>query len=78
MFRLPRPIARDDPDKIARLPETDGMANELIIQRCQRFVYDHLYLGAGARFVEVGTSEGSTPDDISDAISGSYRGRYPP
>ncbi len=62
-------IARDDPDKIARLPETDGMANELIIQRCQRFVYDHLYLGAGARFVEVGTSEGSTPDDISDAIS---------
>ena len=49
-------IARDDPELIARLPMADGIPNELIIQRRQRFVYDHLYLGAGARLVEVGNS----------------------
>ncbi len=62
-------IARDDPAKIDMLPETDGMANELIIQRCHRFIYDHLYLGAGARFTEVGTPEGTTHDDVLNAIS---------
>ena len=62
-------IARDDPELIARLPMADDIPNELIIQRRQRFVYDHLYLGAGARLVEVGNSEGCDLDELIGAIS---------
>ena len=62
-------IARDDPELISRLPMADDIPNELIIQRRQRFVYDHLYLGAGARLVEVGNSEGCDLDELIGAIS---------
>ena len=62
-------IARDDPDKINRLPNTDGMANELIIQKHHRFIYDHLYLAPGARFVEVGDGETCTPEQVEAAIT---------
>lgn len=62
-------IARDDPELIARLPMADDIPNELIIQRRQRFVYDHLYLGAGARLVEVGTADGCSLDELIGAIS---------
>ncbi len=62
-------VARDDPAKIARLPDTQGMPNELIIQRRHRFVYDHLYLVPGTRFVEVGTPESCTAGEVEAAIS---------
>ena len=62
-------ITRGDPEKIARLPDTRGMANELIIQRRHRFVYDHLYLTPGARFVEVGDASGCAPDEVEAAIT---------
>jgi D-glucosaminate-6-phosphate ammonia-lyase len=61
-------LSKGDPDVIAQLPITDGLANELIIQRGHRFAYDHLYLVPGARYVEVGTETGSSAKDISDAI----------
>ena len=61
-------IAKDDPDAIANLPITVELPNELIIQRGHRFAYDHLYLVPGSRFVEVGTEESCTPDEINDAI----------
>lgn len=47
-------MAKDDPVRIAQLPITDDIPNELIIQRSHRFIYDHLYLGPGSKFVEVG------------------------
>jgi L-seryl-tRNA(Ser) seleniumtransferase len=62
-------IARDDQEKISSLPVTDGMANELIILKHHRFIYDHLYLVPGARFVEVGTEDLCTPDDVENAIT---------
>ncbi|MDP6653569.1 MAG: aminotransferase class V-fold PLP-dependent enzyme, partial [Gammaproteobacteria bacterium] len=61
-------IAKDDPDAISQLPITDGLPNELIIQRGHRFGYDHLYLVPGASFIEVGTQESCTRKEISDAI----------
>ena len=51
-------MAKDDPERIAQLPITNGMPNELIIQRGHRFVYDHLYLAPGSHFVEVGRFDG--------------------
>ena len=62
-------ISRGDPDLIERLPLTDGLPNELIIQKTQRFGYDHLYLVAGARFVEVGDDTGCTPEQVEAAIN---------
>ncbi len=61
-------IAKDDPKAIAQLPNTDGLANELIIQRGHRFGYDQLYLVAGSKFVEVGTPESCTREEIIEAI----------
>ena len=62
-------VAKDDPDLIARLPDTSGIPNELIIQRSHRFVYDHLYLVPGTRFVEVGDKSGCTAEELQAAIT---------
>jgi L-seryl-tRNA(Ser) seleniumtransferase len=43
-----------DPAKVKRLPETDGMANEIVIHRCQRINYDQMFRAAGAKLVEIG------------------------
>lgn len=61
-------IAKDDPEAIGRLPITDGLPDELIIQKGHRFAHDHLYLVPGARFVEVGTEAGCTRKDIRGAV----------
>jgi L-seryl-tRNA(Ser) seleniumtransferase len=61
-------MAKGDPERIAQLPITDGMPNELIIQRGHRFVYDHLYLAPGSRFVEVGRPSDCTLEEIEAAI----------
>ena len=47
-------IAGLDPDRIDRLPDTDGMPNEIIVQRGHRNAYDHALRTAGAKMVEVG------------------------
>ena len=61
-------MAKDDPERIAQLPITNGIPNELIIQRGHRFVYDHLYLGPGSQFVEVGRTTDCTIEEINAAI----------
>ena len=46
-------IAGTDPIKMNKLPDTDGMKNEIIIHRSHRFPYDQCYLSVGAKFVEI-------------------------
>lgn len=43
-----------DPVRMERLPRTDGMPDEVIVQRAHRNAYDHAVRAAGARLVEVG------------------------
>jgi len=62
-------ITRGDKEKIARLPDTDGMANEIIIQRCHHFGYERLYLVPGTHFVEVGRGTDCTLEEIENAIT---------
>ena len=62
-------MAKDDPERIYQLPITDGIPNELVIQRGHRFIYDHLYLIPGARFVEVGRPTDCTVDELAGAIT---------
>lgn len=47
-------IAGTDPDRIRRLPDSDGWANEIIIHRCHRINYDLMFRLGGGRLVEIG------------------------
>lgn len=51
-----------DPAKMARLPDTAGMKDEVIVARSHRNGYDHAVRAAGVRLVEVGL-----PDRVSGA-----------
>jgi L-seryl-tRNA(Ser) seleniumtransferase len=69
-------IAEDDPAVMARLPDTEGVADEIVMPRTQRSGYDHALRAAGAEIVDVGTNDrhlgtGATdvePWELDDAI----------
>jgi len=51
-----------------RLPmHTEGLRTEFIIQKSNRNEYDHAVECAGGRFVEVGTEDGATEEDLAAA-----------
>lgn len=61
----------DDPETMRKLPHTEGMKNEFIIQRSARLlVYDRSMEVAGGKFVFVGDENwGCTPEQIERAIT---------
>ena len=62
-------MAGTDDAKIEQLPDTTGMPNEILIQSRQRYWYDRCLELAGAKLVEVGDENGTTADDLKNAIS---------
>ena len=48
-------IAGADPEKMARLPDTTGMKNEVISQKVHRHQYDRAIRMSGARMIDVVT-----------------------
>ena len=48
-------VAGTDPEKMARLPDTTGMKNEVIVQSSHRHTYDHAVRMVGVRLIEVAT-----------------------
>jgi len=54
-------IAGSDPQKMARLPNTEALSNEIIIHRSHRFPYDQCYAAAGAKLVEIGDGRRCAP-----------------
>ncbi|RQG94234.1 aminotransferase class V-fold PLP-dependent enzyme [Natrarchaeobius chitinivorans] len=70
-------IAGNDIAVMDKLPQTDGIADEIIMPRTHRTGYDHAFRAAGATIVDVGTNDrvlgtGSTavePWEIENAIS---------
>ncbi len=64
-------MAGKDPEKMRRLPNTEGMKDEIIIQRANRlYVYDRSMEVPGAKFVQVGDeSWGCTPELMENAIT---------
>ena len=62
-------IAGSDMEKMARLPDTEGMKNEFIIQRCHRFPYDQAYRLAGAKLVEIGEGRRCYPWQLEAAFT---------
>ncbi|MEM2875386.1 MAG: aminotransferase class V-fold PLP-dependent enzyme, partial [Candidatus Bathyarchaeia archaeon] len=58
-----------DLSKVARLPDTTGMKNEIIIQRMHRNPFDSCVRVSGAKFVEVGHNHGTEPWELEAAIN---------
>jgi D-glucosaminate-6-phosphate ammonia-lyase len=60
-------VAGLDPGRMARLPDTTGMKNEVIMVRSQRNFYDHAVRAAGVRIVEVGLPDRVAGAGVRDA-----------
>ena len=54
--------------KVARLPETSGMRNEVVMQRSHRNPYDHAFTQVGARIVEIGHAWQAFDWELADVI----------
>lgn len=61
-------LAGSDPERIRRLPDTTGMANELVLQACDRIHYDQALRTAGARLVLAGDEERCSEAEVEAAI----------
>jgi L-seryl-tRNA(Ser) seleniumtransferase len=57
-------LAGTDRERIAALPNLDGMKSEVIIQKAHRFGYDRAIRNCGVRLVEV-----ETRDDVDRAVT---------
>lgn len=62
-------IAGTDPARIRRLPDTAGMANEIIIHRAHRINYDQMFRAPGATLVEIGIPAGTERWEYEAAFS---------
>ena len=61
-------MAGTDPDRIAQLPDTTGMKNEVVIQKRNRYMFDRCYTLTGASLVDAGDDDGTSKDDLDAAI----------
>src|SRR3954469_24576605 len=61
-------MTKDHPEYFERLPECDGIPNEVIVQKSRRQKYDRTLSIAGARVIEAGDPAGMTLDQLRDAI----------
>ena len=62
-------MAGSDPVKMAQLPKTRGLKNEIIIHKSHRFPYDQCYRAAGARLVDIGDGRRCAPWQLEAAFS---------
>jgi D-glucosaminate-6-phosphate ammonia-lyase len=62
-------ITGSDLDKMARLPNTTGMKNKVLIQVRQHYHYEHAPTIVGAQLVEVGDQNGTTAAQLEQALT---------
>ena len=62
-------IAGSDPERINRLPDTEGLANEILLHRCQRISWSRCVRQAGAKLVEFGDENGTRLSDLEAAYT---------
>ena len=61
-------ITRGDPGKLALLPHTEGMKNQIVMQKKQQYGYGRAYSVAGGVMVFAGDENGCTAEQLEDAI----------
>ena len=62
-------MAGGDPAKMARLPNPEGMKNEIIMHTAHRFPYDQCYTATGATIVNIGDGRRCHPWELEAAIN---------
>lgn len=62
-------VAGSDPAAIARLPDTSGLKNEVIIHKSHRNGYDHAVRQVGVKLVEIGMALNTYPWELERAIN---------
>lgn len=62
-------IAGTDPERINRLPDSTGMANEIVMHRSHRLHYDQAYRVGGGKIVEIGVPYATAPWELERAIT---------
>ena len=67
-------MAGDDDKLIEQLPNTDGMKNEILIQKKHRYWYDRCLEAAGAKLIEFGSEIKTTEKDLEEAINAKTAG----
>jgi len=63
-------VAGTDPAAIARLPDTSGLKNEVIVHKSHRNGYDHAVRQVGVNLVEIGYATSTAPWELENAING--------
>ncbi len=58
-----------DPGKIAQLPDTTGMKNEILMEASNHASYTKLHEYAGAKVTTAGDANGATQQQLGDAIT---------
>jgi L-seryl-tRNA(Ser) seleniumtransferase len=61
-------ITGTDVEKMGRLPDTTGLKGEVVIQRPQIYQYDRAVTTVGARLVEIGSAERTTPAELEATL----------
>ena len=62
-------MAGTDPAAIARLPDTTGLKNEVIVHKSHRNGYDHGVRMVGAKLVEIGYGQSTAEWELETAIT---------
>ena len=63
-------VAGGDAEKMARLPDTSGMKNRVVIQARHRYRYDHPPTIVGAKLKVVGGNAGTSRKELEAALDG--------
>lgn len=69
-------LARLDPDRMDRLPDTGDGRCEIVVQRAHRNPYDHLVRASGARLAEFGDASGGTVAEMAAEIRPATAGAF--
>jgi D-glucosaminate-6-phosphate ammonia-lyase len=62
-------ITGNDLAKMARLPDTSGMKNRVLVQARQHYAYEHATTIVGTKLVEVGGPDGTTAAQLEAALT---------
>ena len=58
----------NDPDKMARIPDTSGLKNEFVFQEAQSYGYDRAYSVPGGKLLKVGDENKCSVEEMEAAI----------
>ena len=61
-------ITGDDLEKMARLPDTTGLKNKVLIQKRHKYSYEHATTIVGTKLIYVGDDNGTTAEQLDAAI----------